>query len=435
MMEFLSQHILEMDGHYMTLLQVLAVLVYLINLPYAGMVIGTLALSMFLSFRDREIPDSRFARLAGDLIETFLGNTTAMLVLGICPLLALPLIYAQWFAGLEATPLPYIPFAILLVIIGYVMVARYRASYAKRRDEFGWHIFLGNAAGAMLTLSYFVLLAAVGRLHDPEKWFRVKNLLIMLLNWNVIWKWLFFMHAALAVTGAAMLFFFLGLKRDETMRDPEYASFVRKWGGGVSLAFTLALPVFYLFYIFTTPDVAFNNAVYLMATLVPAVAMLIALLLLGVLTSPIPRFGGAIFSLFMVFFVLAGSVDLLAMNQANREHYRTVERTAEEHKAAREAELHARLEGGAGAGAGEQVFQTVCSACHKMDSRLVGPPLNDVLPKYTTVDVLTGFILNPAKVNPEYPPMPNPGLSPQQARAVAEYLLGAEAEGSSQSGH
>ena len=435
MMEFLGQNVLEANGHYMSLLEVLTVMVYLINLPYTGIVIGTLALSMFLSFRDHEIPDSRFSRLSGDLMETFLGNTTAMVVLGVCPLLALPLIYAQWFNGLDATPLPYIPFAVLLVVIGYGLVIGYRNSYARRKNEFGWHIFLGNSAGAMLSLSYLVLIAAVVRLHDPESWFRVKDMLIMVLNWNVIWKWMFFMHASMAISGAAVLFFFLGMRREETMRDPEYASFVRKWGGGVSLAFTMALPVFYVFYIFTTPNVAVNNTVYLMATAVPLVAMVIALYLLGVLRSAAPRFGGIIFSLFIVFFTLASSVDLVAMNQANREHYRTIERTAEEHKAARESELHARLEGGGGAAAGEQTYQTVCSACHKMDERLVGPALNDVLPKYQSIDALVGFLTNPAKVDPNYPPMPNPGLSPQQARSVAEYLLGAEADAGSQSGH
>ena len=35
----------------------------------------------------------------------------------------------------------------------------------------------------------------------------------------------------------------------------------------------------------------------------------------------------------------------------------------------------------------------------------------------------SAFIRNPVKVDPAYPPMPNPGLKPQEAEAVATYML------------
>ena len=48
----------------------------------------------------------------------------------------------------------------------------------------------------------------------------------------------------------------------------------------------------------------------------------------------------------------------------------------------------------------------------------------DVLPKYVGKEAqLVAFIRNPVKVDPAYPPMPNPGLKPQEADAVAKYLL------------
>ncbi len=75
-------------------------------------------------------------------------------------------------------------------------------------------------------------------------------------------------------------------------------------------------------------------------------------------------------------------------------------------------------------GLGEQVFNTKCIACHRFDQRLVGPPYNDVLPKYENdLEGLVDFILNPVKVNEDYPMMPNQGLKPQEARAVAQYIM------------
>jgi len=73
---------------------------------------------------------------------------------------------------------------------------------------------------------------------------------------------------------------------------------------------------------------------------------------------------------------------------------------------------------------GEDIFNGRCSACHKFDAKLVGPPYNSVLDKYVgKKDDLVKFVLNPVKVNPEYPVMPNQGLKPNEAEAIADYIL------------
>jgi cytochrome c len=71
-----------------------------------------------------------------------------------------------------------------------------------------------------------------------------------------------------------------------------------------------------------------------------------------------------------------------------------------------------------------ELYQVRCGACHKFDQKLVGPAHFDVLPKYVGKEAqLVAFIRNPVKVDPAYPPMPNPGLKPAEAEAVAKYLL------------
>jgi cytochrome c551/c552 len=74
--------------------------------------------------------------------------------------------------------------------------------------------------------------------------------------------------------------------------------------------------------------------------------------------------------------------------------------------------------------AGEIIFNQLCSACHAFDSKIVGPPYNDVLPKYSgDVEALAGFIFRPEKIDPDYPAMPGQGLKRAEAGAVAEYLI------------
>jgi cytochrome c len=73
---------------------------------------------------------------------------------------------------------------------------------------------------------------------------------------------------------------------------------------------------------------------------------------------------------------------------------------------------------------GEEIFTIRCASCHKWDQKLVGPAYKDVLPKYEGKEAqLIAFIRNPVKVDPAYPSMPNPGLKPNEADAVAKYLL------------
>lgn len=81
---------------------------------------------------------------------------------------------------------------------------------------------------------------------------------------------------------------------------------------------------------------------------------------------------------------------------------------------------------------GEEIFETKCAACHKLDERYVGPPLGDVTERRTPEFVMN-MILNTDEMvarHPEvkallaqyYTPMPDQQLTDEDARAVLEYL-------------
>lgn len=74
---------------------------------------------------------------------------------------------------------------------------------------------------------------------------------------------------------------------------------------------------------------------------------------------------------------------------------------------------------------GEDIYNGRCSACHRFDIKLVGPPYNQTLPNFVgKMDSLEDFIMNPRQVVPGYPPMPSQGLKPAEAKAIAEYIMG-----------
>ncbi len=81
---------------------------------------------------------------------------------------------------------------------------------------------------------------------------------------------------------------------------------------------------------------------------------------------------------------------------------------------------------------GMRVFDMKCGACHKLDSRYVGPPLGGILNARTPAYVMN-MILNPEEmlekhpvaksIGSEYPTrMTNQQLTREKARAVVEYL-------------
>jgi cytochrome c len=185
------------------------------------------------------------------------------------------------------------------------------------------------------------------------------------------------------------------------------------------------VPVFNLFYVFTSADVVFDSTVYVLGAAVTLVTMLIAYAFVGALRAGQPRFGATTFALFIFVFVLSSTFDVRSMANANREHARLIEIRAEREKLEKEAVIEATMAANAGRDLGEETFNAVCMQCHRMNEKLVGPPLATVLTKYAgNPSGLEKIVHNPVKVNPDFPPMPNPGLTPAKAAAVAKYLLG-----------
>jgi mono/diheme cytochrome c family protein len=81
---------------------------------------------------------------------------------------------------------------------------------------------------------------------------------------------------------------------------------------------------------------------------------------------------------------------------------------------------------------GEEVFTIKCTACHKLDSRYVAPPLGDVTTRRAP-EFIMNMMLDPEGMVQQHPdvkallaeyltPMPNQQLTQEEARAVLEYL-------------
>ena len=81
---------------------------------------------------------------------------------------------------------------------------------------------------------------------------------------------------------------------------------------------------------------------------------------------------------------------------------------------------------------GMELFKIKCSACHKLETRYIGPALADVTTQRSPAYIMN-MILNPEEMTARHPearkllaeyaaPMANQNLTEAEARAILEYL-------------
>jgi cytochrome c len=430
-MDIFGQFTIPPTGNQLELLRYLLVMTYAIHLPFIGILSGATLLSLAFNARDRDIPNSSFARMAKDLMDMVLSNRAVVAVFGVLPLIVVCLIHGQWLAKAAPPTFPVLLVGAALVAFSFLPVTAYRSTlFGDGRNSFV-NFMLGGVGLVTLLLGAYLMIGAITRFNDPERWFLEYNAFRQMLSFNVIWRYGVFLLSGLAFAGCGMLFFCFAWPGRKPIDDEGYSTFLKNFSAGVGLAATLLIPVILFFWLVTTPLIAITGTLYGIAVAIAGILFFVFLLLYLSILSPRPRSAALLFILFLVVFALTGVSDQLTLVNATREYSAALVEEGEEIRAQIEIDREAQRSESItiDVARGKEVFETVCMTCHRVDERLVGPPLNSVLPKYAgNIDELTSFILKPSKKNPEYPPMPAPGLPLADVKSVATYLIGSPAE-------
>ena len=426
-MELFNRFVLPPTLEHLELLRYLLMMAYIIHLPFVGILIGSTLVSLFLNVRDRDVPNPMFAGLSARLMEMAMPSRVAVVVFGVLPLPVLWAVYGQWFIHSSVNTMNLLPVGAVIVVAALCLLYGYRSTLIPGGGNSVRNLGLGGAGLGALVLGTYIVFGSVTRFFDPERWFLHHHAVRTLTSWPIIWRYLLFLSLSLATTGGAMLFFFFRWPGSAVRRDDAEARFAKNVGAGVMMAGCVLFPVFGFLYLLTVPVVALSGAMFWIALGALAVLFVEFVYAYRAALAPRPRFGVRAFVLFLVVFALVIVNDQLALVNATKEHIAGLVAEAEE----REAETTLKRDALRTASIavdpvrGEEVFKTVCMTCHRMDEKLVGPPLATVLPKYAgRADALAAFIQKPSKVNPDYPPMPAPGLSLGDTKSVAAYLLG-----------
>ncbi|MGE5313483.1 MAG: c-type cytochrome [Acidobacteriota bacterium] len=432
-MDFLKHIAFPQSLDHQGLIHLTLNIVYALFVPYTSVLFLAAIIAYAYERAGMRTGNGHYARFARELTESVIPTKNTILLFGILPFLAVFLAYAQLLQNTDTVAVALFFFSFLFFIGAAFSLYTYRYTFrlgeiltiaseageneeidAYARENLRLHARSGLWGIVLFTCSQFIFELGAAASTSPSK---------VTTFWEAVFSAEAYVRMGQAlsfagvVTGAAILYlFFVGRKSGES----DYTRFVRQFAIRLSFISALIVPLFMLFVLAALPATGLTNSVFGVTALVLVMIFAAGHLFYAMLRNFSPRLAANAFFLLVIALDLAVIKDQIAFAAATRhEAVRLDERYTKEQE-----DLMARLGIGAKAVTGEEIFTGKCSACHTFTEKKVGPPYKETLPKYEGKrDELVAFILNPRKMNPAYPPMPNQGLKPAEADSIAAYIM------------
>jgi mono/diheme cytochrome c family protein len=309
------------------------------------------------------------------------------------------------------------------LVVGFALLGRFRAGLASGRYP-ALRRLAGLAGVGLVVTSSGLLWLGSGAILHPEQWGTSEPAFRVLLTWSGVGRFGEFTLLSFAGTGAILQ------RLGGRSPAPDEARFASRLGSGLALAALAAWPLALLFSHANLPSLALSVGTWGLAAAGVAVAAIAAWLAVRGWTGAPPLGGRALLAAAVV---LLGAV--VGSEQLARESVLVEAVLAGLSPAPppprpppspppAPAPAPSASAGGGKVAAGKAVFDRICHLCHRFDARVVGPPLDAVVPKYRKdPEALRAFLRSPVKKDPAYPAMPKPAVTEAEIDAVAAYLL------------
>ncbi|HUX60722.1 MAG TPA: c-type cytochrome [Ignavibacteriaceae bacterium] len=440
-MNFLDKLIIPLSPKHIMLLHYMLMLIFSLFIPFVSILLSGTFFSVYFKSRGAKENDHNKLRFSKDLMEVVTINKSMGIVLGVLTLLTSILIFMQLLSPGQSQAISYLIASFLLLIIGLVLVYTYfyslkfsevfEAIKSFKSDDKVIENEISELQSGSRNLSttsgkfgFFFLFVSIwffvagSTLPVYPDSFSAGSILSVLFSWLVVSRFIQIIFISGAFTGATLLFAFFYWDGGRKFNSEEYKSMVRSFSIRLTFTSIIILPIFLLINLVTLPSDSLSAAVFFYSSAALVLIFLAYHYLYVMIRNQNIKYSLHIFVTVIVVIVAIVIKDQLALTNANE--MQTVV------MGAKYEEVMQKLTGANKAPkiSGEDIYKNICSSCHSFDHKVVGPPYKQTLPKYKgNVDKLVAFILHPTQNNPGYPPMPNPGLNPAQAKAVATYIL------------
>lgn len=447
-MDFLDNLVIPATTQHLNLLKVILVMSLLIFLPFFGMLLGGTGFSVIFNAYGRKKKNKLFIRFAKDIIDKLAINRFVGVGLGVIPLLAITFCYAQLLFEVKVISVSLLFVSTLFLAIAVNFIYSYQNTFQIEslietfkdisgidrheletkipEDVADYEFDLMNTNSnsglygfVLLLITAFFFAGGTSIALFSDRYQDFQNIAQVFLSGATLMNFLFIITLSITVTGSAILFFFFSWQGGLYDMDTEYANFTKKIAGNIAFTGAAILPVFLFLSFMFVPNVALSGSVFMYTGLAFVSILLLCNFLYAVIKNSDMKYIGAAFYLLILSFGFIIMKNQTAFGTASYKHFVEINLKAEELEKVKKG----KTLNTAGVN-GEEIFTRICSACHKFDAKLVGPPYNETVPTFNgDVKKLSAWIQNPTKVFPDYPPMPNPGLKPKEADAVAQFLI------------
>lgn len=448
-MEFLKTAALHTPPEHYHLLLFMMNLLFIMLVPFLGLLLGFSVLSYFYNRRGRtggKEADLKFGQL---LIDVGFATKSLVVFLAVIPALSLVFLMAQLLQETPAIAATLMSFGFLSLLIAAVLLYAYKVSYrfvgllrsydgllrqskpgksveindlaTYRRVNERTHLRSGLAGILFLVVASFLTVGAITIAGDPEAWSSVDSLFDLLLYVPFWFRFLQFLAISAGATGVGILFFFFSWNQGGLRREPEVSVIARRDGLRLAFSSILLQPVLLLVTVATLPSVSLSGTVFGLSGLALVFFFVCAHFVYAFTKEARPGYAAYAFYTLAVALILLSTRDQLAISNATRDHAVRLAVAAERETDELKSKLGVVI---VNALSGQEIYDAKCSACHLFDARKVGPAYKDVIPKYEGKKAqLMAFILSPVKVDPAFPSMPNQGLRRADADSIASFLL------------
>ena len=444
-MDFLDSLVIPPNETHVQVLKFILLLSVMLFSTYMGILFGSSMMATFFNRRFRKNHHKRDYIFARDLMDVLTASKNVGIGLGMIPVFSITFVYAQLLFESKGIAVGLLLFSAILFIFGITFIYKFKSNFdiegvvetlkdmvkgkvdheaiPEEIEEYEIKVrrsktVSGFYANIFLILAIWMFMAGTYAASNPSAW-TTDGFFGVVFSWAVMLNTLYFFSWSMAITGVAILFFFFKWQGGLQHRDAAYMSYVKKTGALNAFIACIILPVFIFINFMSLPGSALSFSIFLYTGLGLMALLLVCNLLYATLKNLDLRYTTGAFIMMLLVVVFFGLRDNAAVSASLKEHLVVVNHKAEEYEKSTKT-IAVNTTGISG----EEIFNTRCSACHRFDTKLVGPPYKETLPKYNdNVKKVAAFVYNPVKMNPDYPPMPNQGLKPKEAEAIAAWIL------------
>lgn len=417
------------------LLVLLLVVSFLVHLLFVNLMVGGSILTLWSQIRG--LKNKEYDILAHEIANTITVNKSMAVVMGIAPLLSINVLYTIYFYSANAlTGLMWLA-VIPLVTVAFLLTYLHKYTWTILENNKAIHISILAVAVAIFMFIPLIFLTNINLMLFPEKWSLIKGFVSALTLPNVFPRYLHFIFASLSITGL-FLHWYMGRKNYpfETI-FPTFTRYELK-KKGYSLALVGSVIQFLIgpLVLLTLPSkgLGWNLVLVIFAgatIALPAMWMMWK----GIKgdESTIDKDFKKVLVLMTITVVFMGSGRQIYRANALEKHRELVRLKTEEFQkikkeaiaSAKETESKQSAANLTDAQKGENVFKQYCTACHKTDVKLVGPPVLEMASIYKDNKAdLQKWIKSPGKKRPDYPQMPGfAQLKQDELDYLSEYIL------------